>query len=73
MKSFIRHTLLTFSLSLMGSSAALAMSNPASEFCVKLGGESLIVKQAPDGAEGGICKFKNGNIFEEWTLYRMFN
>lgn len=73
MRSFIRHTLLTVCLSLVGTSAALAMGNPASVFCVKLGGESLIVKQASDGAEGGICKFKNGNVFEEWTLYRMFN
>ncbi|WP_272576001.1 DUF333 domain-containing protein [Providencia sp. PROV273] len=25
------------------------------------------------GNDVGICSFDNGNKFDEWTLYRMFN
>ena len=37
----------------------IGMPNPASVYCIKQGGESVIVKDK-DGNEYGICKFKDG-------------
>ncbi|PQQ35880.1 DUF333 domain-containing protein [Photorhabdus luminescens] len=54
------------------STIAVAMPNPASVFCGKLGGESQIVTQK-NGGELSLCVFKNGTIIEEWTLFRMYN
>lgn len=55
---------------LMASTAAFAMPNPASVFCEKLGGTSEIVTER-SGGELGLCRLKNGNLIEEWTLYRL--
>lgn len=57
---------------LTAASSAFALPNPASVYCEKLGGKSEIVTQA-DGGQAGLCVFENGNVFEEWTLFRMFN
>ncbi len=47
----------------------IGMANPASVYCVKQGGESIIRKDN-EGNEYGICKFKDGKEVEEWDFYR---
>ena len=47
----------------------IGMPNPASVYCIKQGGESVIVKDK-DGNEYGICKFEDGKEVEEWDFYR---
>ncbi len=49
-----------------------AMGNPASLYCQKLGGKSEIASYK-NGDEFATCRFPNGNVYEEWTLFRMFN
>ncbi|UXZ05380.1 putative hemolysin [Moraxella nasicaprae] len=44
--------------------------NPASEFCVKQGGQSQIRKNA-DGSEYGVCVLPNGQVVEEWEYFRL--
>ncbi|WP_076413998.1 DUF333 domain-containing protein [Shewanella sp. UCD-KL12] len=44
------------------------MANPASEYCVSIGGE-LEIQSEPDG-QVGICKLPSGEHIEEWALYR---
>lgn len=52
--------------------AALAMANPASVFCGKMGGHTVNAKLA-DGSEIGLCYLPGDKIVEEWTLFRMFD
>ena len=47
----------------------IGMANPASEYCVKKGGES-IVKTDESGGQYGICRFKDGSEVDEWEYYR---
>jgi uncharacterized protein len=51
-------------------SAAMAIPNPASVFCGKMGGKTVIAK-VPEG-EIGLCYLSKDKIVDEWTLYRMF-
>jgi len=52
-------------------SSAMAMSNPASDFCAKMGGRSKDAKlSSGDGI--GLCYLTKDKIVEEWTLFRMF-
>ena len=51
---------------------AQAMPNPASAFCGKMGGRSVMAK-LPDGATVGLCYLPGNKIVEEWTLFRMMN
>jgi putative hemolysin len=44
------------------------IANPASEFCVKSGGE-LKIKDSDKG-QYGICMFSDGSYCEEWAYYR---
>jgi putative hemolysin len=46
---------------------ALGMANPASEFCIKLGGK-LDIRQGPNG-QYGVCRLPDGKEIEEWALY----
>ena len=63
---------LSLALVLVALSATplLALANPASENCVKLGGTVQIVTQT-DGSQIGLCHLPNGYIVEEWSLMRM--
>ena len=55
---------------LSGAAApALALGNPASQFCVQSGGKSEILTNAA-GAQFGICILPDGQIVEEWAYYR---
>ncbi|UIJ44188.1 DUF333 domain-containing protein [Sphingomonas cannabina] len=51
-------------------SAAIAIPNPASVFCGKMGGRTVIAK-LPSGDEIGLCYLPKDKIVEEWTLFRM--
>ena len=51
-----------------GSSPAPSLANPASEYCVSVGGEVEIVSE-PDG-EIGYCNLPDGRRIEEWDLFR---
>jgi putative hemolysin len=44
------------------------MANPASENCIKLGGQ-LEIRQEKDG-EVGYCHLPDGRVIEEWVLFR---
>ncbi len=48
--------------------ASTQIANPASEYCVSIGGE-LEIKSEPDG-QVGICHLPSGENIEEWALYR---
>ena len=50
----------------------IGMSNPASEFCVKQGGNSEI-KKDKDGNEYGVCHLSDGTVVEEWEYFRQHN
>ncbi len=45
------------------------LANPASQNCIKLGGQ-LEIRKGADGGEVGICVFPNGKECEEWALMR---
>lgn len=44
------------------------MANPASVYCAKLGGKTLI--EETTAGERGICVLPNGTKIDEWELYR---
>lgn len=50
---------------------AVGMANPASVYCTKNGGKSIIVKGK--GGEYGVCQLKDGTAVEEWEYYRENN
>ncbi|WP_322964088.1 DUF333 domain-containing protein [Sphingomonas fuzhouensis] len=52
--------------------AVQAMPNPASIFCGKMAGRSVMAK-LPDGGTIGLCYLPGKKIVEEWTLFRMMN
>lgn len=51
------------------SAEGMTMSNPASEYCIKVGG-TLETETRGDGGEYSICNFKDNMSCEEWALYR---
>jgi uncharacterized protein len=57
---------------LAGPGRAFALGNPASAFCVAMGGQSILAK-LPDGGTIGLCSLPGRKIVEEWTLYRMLH
>jgi uncharacterized protein len=48
---------------------ATGMANPASVYCVQVGGNLTIQKDA-QGNENGVCNFPNGTSYDEWALFR---
>lgn len=48
---------------------AVGMANPASVYCVELGGKSVIETDSA-GGQTGICHLPDGTKVEEWALYR---
>lgn len=44
------------------------IANPASEYCVKMGGKVEIRKEAK--GEVGYCHLPDGRVIEEWDLFR---
>ncbi len=47
----------------------VGLANPASAYCIELGGTSEI-RTADDGSEYGVCVFPDGSGYDEWELYR---
>ncbi|MDO4251552.1 MAG: DUF333 domain-containing protein [Moraxella sp.] len=47
----------------------VGMANPASEFCIKQGGQ-LEPKKSADGGEYALCYLPNGQVIEEWAYFR---
>ncbi len=45
------------------------IANPASQFCIDIGG-TLEIRTANDGSQTGYCVFSNGEECEEWSLFR---
>ena len=44
------------------------MANPASEYCLKIGGKLEIIEDA--AGEKGMCHLPDGTVMEEWELFR---
>ncbi|MBL8578616.1 MAG: DUF333 domain-containing protein [Mesorhizobium sp.] len=57
---------------LLAAGPAFAIANPASEFCMKMGGRLDSVKDK-SGGEIGLCYLPDERIIEEWTLFRMYD
>lgn len=51
------------------SQQAIGMANPASVYCEKIGGQTMVKKDST-GAEAGYCRLKDGQVVDEWALYR---
>ena len=51
-----------------GAPQAWAMGNPASAYCVSIGGR-LEMRHGPQGATG-FCHLPDGRVIEEWELFR---
>jgi putative hemolysin len=49
--------------------AKLGIANPASVNCAKVGGKTVIRKDA-SGGERGYCVFTDGSECDEWALFR---
>lgn len=49
----------------------IGMANPASVYCEKIGGQSLIKKE--DSGDIGYCRLQDGTVTEEWKLYHARN
>lgn len=47
----------------------VGIANPASEYCVAQGGESLIATEA-DGSQTGLCRLPDGTVVDEWEFFR---
>ncbi|GAB5375786.1 MAG: hypothetical protein AcusKO_22480 [Acuticoccus sp.] len=45
----------------------VGLANPASEYCVSLGGR-IEIRMATDG-EVGYCHLPDGRVVEEWALF----
>lgn len=50
------------------ASAGAGLANPASQYCVSVGGELEIRTEA--SGEVGYCHLPDGRVVEEWTLFR---
>ena len=48
---------------------ATGIANPASVYCVQVGG-NLSIKKDAQGNEYGVCNFPNGTSYDEWALFR---
>lgn len=49
--------------------ASAGIANPASENCIKLGGD-LVIETREDGGQFGVCYFEDNLQCEEWALFR---
>ncbi|ELI6448528.1 DUF333 domain-containing protein [Photobacterium damselae] len=47
------------------------MANPASQYCVQQGGK-VVMNKEPSGVVG-YCHLPDGNVVEEWSLYKAAN
>jgi len=66
--SFVSLIGLSFLMLIFYSLPVEAMANPASEYCVGVGG-TLEIRTQEDGGQYGVCIFSDGSECEEWALY----
>jgi putative hemolysin len=52
----------------MSTAERVALANPASVNCIKVGGK-LTIKRTAQG-EVGMCQLPSGKVCEEWALFR---
>ena len=52
----------------MTTAERVALANPASVNCIKVGGK-LTIKRTAQG-EVGMCQLPSGKVCEEWALFR---
>jgi putative hemolysin len=52
-----------------GDDDPVGIANPAAEYCVAQGGESLIATEA-DGSQTGLCRLPDGTVVDEWEFFR---
>ena len=52
----------------MTTAERVALANPASVNCIKVGGK-LTIKRSTKG-ESGMCHLPTGKVCEEWALFR---
>lgn len=57
-----------FALPAHAQSKGSEIANPASEYCVSIGGTSFS-RRTPSG-DVGYCRLPNGKVVEEWKLFR---
>lgn len=50
--------------------ASVGLANPASEYCISLGGTSEPVTDPTEAGSKRICVLPNGDRIEEWQLFR---
>lgn len=74
----MKKTIILASSMLLASCAAkdetpksVAIANPASVYCEKIGGKLEIVSEA--AGQVGYCTLPSGEKIEEWALYRRDN
>lgn len=53
----------------MEKSAPVGLANPASKYCVSLGGKRETRKDAA-GNESSVCHLPDGTVLDEWKLFR---
>jgi putative hemolysin len=58
-------------VTIVGTSQAWALGNPASAYCTSVGGRLEIRKEA--AGEAGYCHLPGGRVVEEWQLFRETN
>ena len=68
-KTLLAFILLAMLFVLPSFGQMVGMANPASAYCVKHKGKSII-QQDNTGAQYGICRFPSGKECEEWAFYR---
>lgn len=51
-----------------GPSGVIGKPNPASQYCVQIGGEHEVRREA--NGEAGYCRLPDGRFVDEWELYR---
>ena len=59
---------ITMISSIFFTSQSLALANPASVYCAKVGGK-VVIEKLPSKNEIGICSFKHKMECEEWALF----
>ena len=45
------------------------IANPASAYCVRLGGK-VEIRKLESGDEAGFCHLPDGRVIDEWELFR---
>lgn len=61
-------SVLALAAALSGGAAAVGLPNPASAYCLEIGG--TLEMREETGGTVGYCRLPDGRVVEEWTLFR---